>query len=137
MADKKAEDRIARRVEQKLLQASFTGPLPPPSMLAHYNDIIPNGAERIMAMAERQQAHRHDLEQHVIKSNSSNQRLGVVLGFIIALFVAGGGFWLVYLGREAAGIASVITSIAGPASVFVWGRLQQKKERAEKLEGAP
>jgi uncharacterized membrane protein len=131
---KRSEDRIARRVEQRLVQASFTGPIPPPSMLSQYNDIIPMGAERIMAMAEKQHDHRIGLEKYVVHSNSLNQRLGVILGFVLAVSVAGGGFWLVYSGRDATGIAAVITSIAGPSSIFIWGRTQQKKERAEKIK---
>jgi uncharacterized membrane protein len=102
-------------------------------MLAQYNDIIPNGAERIMAMAEKQQVHRQDPEQHVLKSNTTNQRLGVVLGFVLAMSVAAGGFFLIYIGRNAAGIAAVITSIGGPSTIFVVGRKRQEKERSEKI----
>jgi hypothetical protein len=36
----------------------FSGPLPPTEMLQEYNRLIPNGAERIMTMAESQSAHR-------------------------------------------------------------------------------
>ena len=34
----------------------YSGPLPPPQMLEQYNRAVPNGAERIMAMAEKQAA---------------------------------------------------------------------------------
>lgn len=34
------------------------GPLPPPEQLAEHNVVIPDGAERIMRMAEKQMAHR-------------------------------------------------------------------------------
>ena len=34
------------------VMSSFMGPVPPPSMMEDYNEIVPNGAERIMAMAE-------------------------------------------------------------------------------------
>jgi hypothetical protein len=45
------------------VQASyFAGPLPPPEVLARYNDVVPNGADRILSMAERQGAHRESLE---------------------------------------------------------------------------
>jgi uncharacterized membrane protein len=40
----------------------FSGPLPPPEILAKYNDALPNGAERIVAMAEGQMKHRQALE---------------------------------------------------------------------------
>lgn len=37
------------RVSQSV---SFQGPIPPPQLLEQYSKVIPNGAERIMAMAE-------------------------------------------------------------------------------------
>ncbi len=104
-------------------------------MLSKYNEIIPNGAERIMAMAEKQQVHRQGLESHVVRSNTSNQRLGVVLGFILAMSVAAGGFWLIHEGKSGSGIAAVIASIGTPAGIFIWGRVKQEQERREKLNG--
>lgn len=45
----------------------FSGPLPPPDMLLKYNDIVPDGAERIIVMAEKQQNHRIYLEKLVVE----------------------------------------------------------------------
>ena len=45
---------------------SHSGPLPDPESLGHYNEIITNGADRIMAMAENQQQHRIFIEKKVI-----------------------------------------------------------------------
>lgn len=39
-------------------QQSMSGPLPSSRELVSYNEVIPNGAERIMAMAEREQMAR-------------------------------------------------------------------------------
>lgn len=127
-------------MEQQVAQAtfqSFSGPLPPPEVLAKYNDAVPNGAERIMAMAEKQQAHRQAIESRVIKWNTLDQRMGLFLGFVLALSVAAGGFWLIYAGKDGVGIAAVITSIAGPTGAFIWGRWKQEKERAEKAGSFP
>lgn len=52
LSDEYVQIMIARRFH--------SGPLPPPSDLAQYNDIISNGADRIMAMAEKEQAVRHE-----------------------------------------------------------------------------
>jgi uncharacterized membrane protein len=62
---------------------SFSGPLPPPALLAKYNEVIPNGAERIMAMAERQSAHREFLEKQVVAGNVASQARGSHYAFII------------------------------------------------------
>src|SRR6202035_5535082 len=45
-----------------------SGILPEPSELAAYNTIIPNGADRIMKMAEVQSAHRIEIEKAVVES---------------------------------------------------------------------
>ena len=37
-------------------------------MLVEYNAAVPNGAERIMTMAEKQQTHRHQMEGRVIRA---------------------------------------------------------------------
>lgn len=71
-----------------LIQASsssFSGPIPPPALLEKYNEIIPNGAERILAMAEKQSTHREYLEKRVVDGNVSNQTRGSYFGFIISL----------------------------------------------------
>src|SRR5206468_1881503 len=54
--------RIERQVSMR------RGPLPDPGELAAYNQIIPNGADRIMKMAEEQSAHRIGLEKTVVGS---------------------------------------------------------------------
>lgn len=46
--------------------SSFRGPLPPPSVLSEYNQVVDNGAERIMKMAENQSTHRIELEKLAI-----------------------------------------------------------------------
>src|ERR1700680_2944887 len=129
------EERIARRVEQKLVQATmqtFSGPLPPPSMLAQYNTVVTNGAERIMSMAEKQQAHRLDIEHRVVHGNSFDQRLGLILGFIVMMSVVATGVWCIYIGKDTAGLTALITSVGGPVVAFIYGRKKQSDERKDK-----
>ena len=42
--------------------AMWAGPIPPPELLAEYDQVIPNGAERILSMAEKQSDHRMRME---------------------------------------------------------------------------
>ena len=54
--------------EKKILAAlskmeSHSGPLPDPKTLAYYNEIIPNGGDRIMTLLEKQTSHRMELEK--------------------------------------------------------------------------
>lgn len=44
-------------------EAYWAGPTPPPAILKQYNDALPEGAERIVAMLERQEEHRISEEE--------------------------------------------------------------------------
>jgi len=85
------------------MMRSFSGPLPPPESLERYNQVLPGLAERIITMAESQHSHRQGLEKHVIHSNVSAQKTGTILGFVIAMTVIGGGFFLVHEGKSLEG----------------------------------
>lgn len=111
---------------------SFSGPLPHPALLAKYNEVIANGAERIMAMAERQSIHRESLEAQVVAENVASQKRGSIFAFIICLTALIGGFALIAFGKDATGLAAIISSLAALAGVFVYGKYQQRKERQEK-----
>lgn len=110
----------------------FSGPIPPPTYLARYNDVVPNGADRIISMAERQSTHRESLETMVVKGNVANQRLGSIFAFIICVLAISGGFWLINSGKSAAGLASILTPLAGVIAVFFYSKKEQKAERIEK-----
>jgi len=69
-------------------------------MLTAYNNAVPNAAERILAMAEKQAAHRQNLEERVVKGNIVNQYLGSVFGFILGAIAIGGGIYLVGSGKS-------------------------------------
>lgn len=113
---------------------SFSGPLPHPALLAKYNEVIPNGAERIMAMAERQSAHREYLEAQVVAGNVKSQSRGSLYAFIICMVTVIGGFVLIGLGKSVIGISAIIGSLATLAGVFIFSKREQRKERVEKQD---
>ena len=117
--------------------ASFTGPLPHPDILVKYNDALPNGAERLTAMAEAQARHRMELEKAVVRGNVRNQAMGSVFAFVLGLIGMLGGIWLIGNGKSAEGLTSVITSLAVLSGLFVFGRGRQEKERKDKFEPKP
>jgi uncharacterized membrane protein len=85
-----------------------------------------------MAMAERQSAHREALESMVVAGNVASQKQGSIFAFIICLVAVIGGFALIATGKDAYGLASIITSLAALAGVFVYAKRQQRKEREQK-----
>lgn len=108
----------------------FAGPLPPPDALVKYDAIVPGAAERIISMWEVQVGHRQGLERTVIDADVKDSKLGLILGFLIALAaIIVGGWVTVYGGHTTAG--TIIAAIPVPtlAGVFVYGSRQRRRER--------
>lgn len=113
-------------------QNFFSGPLPHPTDLEHYNRIIPGAAERILTMAENQSKHRQGLEAQVIKSDIANSKLGLIFGFIVGLGgIISGALIIIFSGQIVGGFIS-FTSLAALVGVFVYGSKQRRKEREQK-----
>ena len=126
------EQRVAT-VSQTL---SFTGPLPPPAMLEKYNAVFLGCAERIVAMAESQLTHRHQLEAKHMSGGQASERRGQVCAFILGLVAIAGGIWLIANGKDVQGLVAILGAISGLAGVFIYGRMSQAKERQKKRDQA-
>ena len=90
-------------------------------------------------MAEKQAAHRQSLEATKLRGDLGNERLGTWLGFVLTLFVSGGGVGLLAYGHQISGLAALLTPLAGLGGIFIWGRLrneQQLKQKADTVDKA-
>ena len=83
---KRGEERISTMTN---IQA-FSGPLPSPQMLAEYNTVVSNGAERIFKTFEQQVTHRMELDnknisiqEYAIKQQFRQSSRGQIFGFVI------------------------------------------------------
>lgn len=103
-------------------------------MLAKYNDCVPNGAERILALAENQARHRHGLESAVVHGNLRAETLGQLFAFVLGLVAIIGGIWLIASGKDVLGLSAIITAFAALAGTFIYGRRQQQRERERKRQ---
>ncbi len=108
--------------------SSFSGPLPPPEILGAYNEILQNGAERIMKMAEHQSGHRIELEKHAIKEELKQSGRGQVFGFILAIIGMAIAFGLAFLGHDTVAGIFGTTTIVGLVTIFVIGKKRQSKD---------
>jgi uncharacterized membrane protein len=117
-----------------IMQSQFIGPIPLPAHLEHYEKILPGAAERILAMAERQSAHRQKIEDKVITSDVKNSSRGLTYGFIICLVAIVGGFTLIYLGKSIEGSVIGGTALVGLVTAFIYGSNQRRKERESKKQ---
>lgn len=103
-------------------QYSFCGPLPPPGLLADYERVTPGLADRIVAMAESESAHRRGMEEKIVSKSFSEARLGQIFALAICLATIGVGSYTALQGKEWAGIAIGISGVSGIVTTFIMGR---------------
>lgn len=111
-----------------------SGPLPAPEDLERYNTIIPNGAERILHMAEEQQKHRMHLEKYALHSDSRRSWAGLAAGLVVVLAVLGASVWLIAGGHEVSGTIFGGLDLVGLAGTFVYGSRLRRQERMDKAK---
>lgn len=64
------DDKKEKIISVLTIKKSFSGPLPSPEILQQYNNVIEDGAERVVKMAENQSKHRMQLENFAIKKTN-------------------------------------------------------------------
>ncbi len=56
-------------IQAEISATSFSGPVPPPEILAKYGDISPDYIDRIFKMAEKEQEQTHYVERELLKKS--------------------------------------------------------------------
>jgi len=140
----KESDRLTNNINDKVKQdeiltyqtmlTTFQGPLPHPDILKGYNEVVPNGAERIFALAEKQTEHRMSLERKVIDEEIRLSLRGQNFGFILGLTGLTLSALLAFLGHEVVAGIFASTTIIGLVTVFVVGKkLSLKDDDSSKI----
>jgi len=109
-------------------------PLPDPAELAVYNQVIPNGADRIMKMAEDQAGHRISLEKTVVTSQQNQAFFGQLFGLIIGLSGLGLATYAAISGQPWFGSIIGGATLVSLVSVFLSTRHTQKRELSQKQQ---
>ena len=132
---KEVEQILDREVPKKemareivtFVQSTWVGPIPPPSILQGYSEVLKNGGERVFALTEDQSKHRREMESKIVKANISDVKRGQIFAFILAFIMLGLVTLFTFFGYSAiAGIFGT-TTIVGLVAVFIVGRKGSKK----------
>jgi uncharacterized membrane protein len=109
------------QIVQMLIAAQSSGPLPPPDMLARYEEILPGAAERIISLAEQELMHRRDLEERYSGTIVGNSRMGLIFGFLIGI----GGLVVATMigiyGNPEAGVGMGLVTLGSLVGIFIYG----------------
>jgi uncharacterized membrane protein len=123
LVEKLADVQVIRRI------TSFhSTPLPDAETLGAYARLIPNGADRVMTLVEREVAHRHRQES----SDTQHVARGHWMGFIVTLPLASGGVCLGLLDHDWLAAAHCTTTIGAVVTTFV---VEGKSRRAGPTDG--
>lgn len=100
------------------MRQTFSGPLPRPADFKAYKEVLSNAPERILLMAEKQQQHRIDSEERIIKADIRESIFGQVFAvLLVVLFLAAA----VYLGINGHDwLAGIVATLSATISAIFY-----------------
>ncbi|MFD0965314.1 DUF2335 domain-containing protein [Seminibacterium arietis] len=111
---------ISMLVQQQL---SHSGPLPMATEMEKYNSVIPNGADRIMKLAEKEQENRYSIP----KWSLFLKGLGLVFAMISVSLVVWFCFELINKEQYGLSVTVMISVLVALAGVFAVGKVMLPK----------
>ena len=104
-------------------QATFSGPMPHPSVLEGYERLVKGAAERILVMAESDAKHQQEIEFAALRAAEAEVKRAQLFAFGIGITALGASMLALAMGSP--GVAGVIggSTVVGLVSVFIVGRV--------------
>lgn len=140
--DKSGSGELVERLDEgggEVIATTFIGPIPPPEVLLQYNELLPGSADRILAMAEQESAHRRSIESASLEADVQSscrehihRMRGQLFAFILAISAIVGGVGLAFAGVKGWG---ALLSLAGVATLvwpFLSGRMKPASSKGQK-----
>jgi uncharacterized membrane protein len=116
-SDARAPFALSRRVT--IESASFSGPLPTPSILAEYDDVVPGLAREIVDQWKAETRHRHETvtsirgtDHEAMLNYYEAERRGQTFSMVAILGVLAVAIVAIAFDRPAVGVASLLTGAA-------------------------
>ncbi len=115
---------VAARYEMQ----SHSGPLPRPEDIALYNEHIPDGANRIMTMAEEQAKHRQGMERKMVEGAINQSGTGQKFALVIGITGIVAGTIVTLMGHDVVGGGIAGATVISLVYAFITGQRAQKDE---------
>lgn len=117
--------------EFRVQAVRLEGPLPPAEMLADYEQVMPGLADRIVKMAELEQAHRHQLERNEFEHPYAVARRGQILGLAAVVLFLSFAALLAIKGHGVAAATVAGFDIVAILVVFITGQAPGERGKAD------
>lgn len=112
-----------------IISRYHSAPIPPAEEMRRYNEILPNAAERILAMAEKEQDFRIELNQKKLNANIElhekvlcSKKRGQSFAFFTILLFFGLAAYLAYKEQYGLAVFAVGGIMASIVGIFVTGK---------------
>ncbi|HEY0153893.1 MAG TPA: DUF2335 domain-containing protein [Longimicrobium sp.] len=96
------------------VSTTFSGPIPLPTHLREYEQVLPGSADRIVTMAEAEAHHRRTSEGRLIRLSE----WGLLAALLIALVGMIGGLYVTLRGKSLEGMGTIGVTIVALVTVF-------------------
>lgn len=107
-----------REVVVEAMRGEFRGPIPPPSIIKGYEEVVAGSADRIIKMAENQAAHRQEMERKMIRDDSRDSLLGIIFAFILGIgCIIAAVVMVVLVPQNAGAIAGSVIGVTGIGAI--------------------
>lgn len=97
-------------------EISFSGPVPPPSVLREYEAVVSGSAERLIALAENGQQNRKRATEKAL----NNDRLKILLASFVSIILIVASVYCGIIGQTAIGVTLGGSGII--SALMTWGR---------------
>lgn len=111
------------------MEAHFEGPIPPPSLLSGYEDLLPGAADRIITMAEKQQGHRIAQENKMTDAEVFRSKTGLIMGGAIILLMIISSTYLLATSKPLEGFGILVTAIAPIVVAMINNTLKNRQNK--------
>ena len=101
----------------------YSGPLPSPEAFARYNEVLPNAADRILGMAEKEQEIRHEAQRGSI----TNDRHRIRAALFVALAIVGVAGLATWFGQAWIAVPLGLAGVLGTFVRWLVGRRRESK----------
>ena len=109
----------SNKVQLEVSATRMTGPIPPPDVLRQYDALQLGLANRIVAMAEKEQGHRHHCEKGALAGHFDSVKRGQHYAFAVVAVSLVGGAGLGWLFGWGASVAPIVLAGIGIASAYL------------------
>lgn len=116
--------------------ASFSGPMPPPNVLAAYDNLIPGSADRILSMAEREQAFRHKVTESAVAGSGESETSQRRYAFAVVVVMVAAALACVVMDAPQVAVVLGGGTLLGLVTVFLGGRYIEQRQAGEAAEPA-